>query len=170
MILVLLMGQSRVFFAMSRDRLLPPVFSRVSPRYGTPYRTTIVTGIVVAALAFFVPLKTLAELVNIGTLFAFVLVAIGVIVLRRTRPELDRPFRVPFVPVIPILSVLASGWLMLNLQTSTWIRFGVWMLIGFVVYFGYSVRHSRVGKEGGDPREESPSGRPERVPAGTTGA
>ena len=95
-ILVLLMGQSRVFFAMSRDRLLPPVFSRVSQRYGTPYRTTIVTGFVVAALAFIFPLKTLAELVNIGTLFAFVLVAIGVIVLRRTRPELDRPFRVPW--------------------------------------------------------------------------
>jgi len=169
-ILVLLMGQSRVFFAMSRDRLLPPVFSRVSQRYGTPYRTTIVTGCVVAALAFIFPLKTLAELVNIGTLFAFVLVAIGVIVLRRTRPELDRPFRVPWVPVIPILSVLASLWLMLNLQTSTWIRFGVWMLIGFVVYFGYSVRHSRVGKEGGEPREDGTSSQRERVPAGTTGA
>jgi basic amino acid/polyamine antiporter, APA family len=169
-ILVLLMGQSRVFFAMSRDRLLPPVFSRVSQRYGTPYRTTIVTGVVVAALAFLFPLKTLAELVNIGTLFAFVLVAIGVIVLRRTRPELDRPFRVPGVPVVPILSVLASLWLMLNLQTSTWIRFAVWMLIGFVVYFGYSVRHSRVGQEGGEPREEDRPRRPERVPAGTTGA
>jgi APA family basic amino acid/polyamine antiporter len=166
-ILVLLMGQSRVFFAMSRDRLLPPAFSRVSQRYGTPYRTTIVTGLVVAALAFFFPLKTLAELVNIGTLFAFVLVAIGVIVLRRTRPELDRPFRVPGVP---ILWVLASLWLMLNLQTSTWIRFGVWMLIGFVVYFGYSVRHSRVGREGGEPREEGRPRQPERVPAGTTSA
>jgi basic amino acid/polyamine antiporter, APA family len=169
-ILVLLMGQSRVFFAMSRDRLLPPVFSRVSQRYGTPYRTTIVTGVAVAAIAFIFPLKTLAELVNIGTLFAFVLVAIGVIVLRRTRPELDRPFRVPWVPVVPILSMLASLWLMLNLQTSTWIRFGVWMLIGFAVYFGYSMRHSRVGKEGGEPREDAPSSRPERVPAGTTGA
>ena len=170
-ILVLLMGQSRVFFAMSRDRLLPPVFSRVSQRYGTPYRTTIVTGFVVAALAFFFPLKTLAELVNIGTLFAFVLVAIGVIVLRRTQPDLQRPFRVPMVPLLPILSVLASGWLMLNLQTSTWIRFAVWMLIGFVVYFGYSMRHSRVGREGGDPREDAGAhDRPERVPAGTTGA
>ena len=88
-ILILLMGQSRVFFAMSRDHLLPPVFSRVSKRFGTPYRTTIVTGIVVAALAFFIELKTLAELVNIGTLFAFIVVAIGVIVLRRTRPDLD---------------------------------------------------------------------------------
>jgi APA family basic amino acid/polyamine antiporter len=169
-ILVLLMGQSRVFFAMSRDRLLPPVFSAVSRRYGTPYRTTIVTGVVVAALAFIFPLKTLAELVNIGTLFAFVLVAIGVIVLRHSQPNLERPFRVPGVPFVPILSVLASGWLMLNLQTSTWIRFGVWMLVGFVVYFGYSIRHSRVGREGGGPREAPARTEPDRVPAGTPGA
>lgn len=99
------------------------------------------TGIVVAALAFFFPLKTLAELVNIGTLFAFVLVSIGVLVLRRTRPDLKRPFRAPLVPVLPILSVLASLWLMLNLQGATWIRFGVWLVVGLVVYFGYSVRH-----------------------------
>jgi basic amino acid/polyamine antiporter, APA family len=147
-ILVLLMGQSRVFFAMSRDRLLPAAFSAVSKRYGTPYRTTLVTGVIVALLAFIFPLKTLAELVNIGTLFAFVLVAIGVLVLRRTQPNLERPFRVPLAPVLPILSVLASLWLMLNLQTTTWERFAVWMLIGFAVYFGYSVRHSRVGREG----------------------
>jgi basic amino acid/polyamine antiporter, APA family len=143
-ILVLLMGQSRVFFAMSRDRLLPPVFSQVSKRYGTPYRTTIVTGIAVAALTFFFGLKTLAELVNIGTLFAFVLVAIGVIFMRRSRPDLERPFRTPLVPVLPIASVLASLWLMLNLQGATWVRFAVWMLVGFVVYFTYSVRHSRL--------------------------
>ncbi|MBV9311107.1 MAG: amino acid permease, partial [Solirubrobacterales bacterium] len=141
-ILVLLLGQSRVFFAMSRDRLLPPAFSRVSERFGTPYRTTLVTGVVVAALTFFFPLKTLAELVNIGTLFAFVLVALGVIFLRRSRPDLERPFRTPLVPVIPILSVLASLWLMLNLQGATWVRFGVWMVVGLVVYFGYSRRHS----------------------------
>jgi basic amino acid/polyamine antiporter, APA family len=138
------MGQSRVFFAMSRDRLLPPVFSAVSARFGTPYRTTIVTGVAVAALGFFFSLKTLAELVNIGTLFAFVLVALGVIFLRRARPDLPRPFRTPLVPLVPILSVLASVWLMLNLQAATWIRFGVWLLIGLVVYFGYSFRHSRL--------------------------
>ena len=143
-ILVLLMGQSRVFFAMSRDRLLPPVFSTVSQRFRTPHRTTMVTGVVVAALAFFLPLKTLAELVNIGTLFAFVLVAVGVIFLRRARPELERPFRVPLVPLLPILSVLASLWLMLNLQSTTWVRFGIWMVIGLVVYFGYSFRRSRL--------------------------
>jgi len=149
-ILVLLMGQSRVFFAMSRDQLLPPVFAAVSHRFRTPYRTTIATGFAVAALTFLLPLKTLAELVNIGTLFAFLLVSIGVIVLRRTRPDLERPFRVPLMPVIPILSVLASLWLMLNLQTATWIRFGVWMVVGLVVYFGYSMRHSRLVR--GEPR------------------
>jgi APA family basic amino acid/polyamine antiporter len=147
-ILVLLLGQSRVFFAMSRDRLLPPVFSAVSERFGSPYRTTLVTGVAVAALTFFFPLKTLAELVNIGTLFAFVLVSIGVIVLRRTRPDLKRPFRTPLVPVVPILSVLASVWLMLNLASATWLRFVVWMAVGFVVYFGYSYRHSRLAGEG----------------------
>ncbi len=148
MILVLLLGQSRVFFAMSRDRLLPPVFSAVSERFGTPYRTTLVTGVAVAALTFFFPLKTLAELVNIGTLFAFVLVSMGVIVLRRTRPDLKRPFRTPLVPIVPILSVLASLWLMLNLQGATWLRFAIWMAVGFVVYFGYSHRHSRLAGEG----------------------
>jgi basic amino acid/polyamine antiporter, APA family len=169
-VLVLLMGQSRVFFAMSRDRLLPAAFSAVSKRYGTPYRTTLVTGVVVALLAFIFPLKTLAELVNIGTLFAFVLVAIGVLVLRRTQPDLERPFRVPFIPVLPILSVMASLWLMLNLQTTTWERFGIWMLIGFIVYFGYSIRHSRVGREGGDagPVDEGRSRRP--VQTGSTHA
>jgi basic amino acid/polyamine antiporter, APA family len=153
-ILVLLMGQSRVFFAMSRDQLLPPAFSAVSHRFRTPYRTTIATGLVVAALTFLLPLKTLAELVNIGTLFAFLLVSIGVIVLRRARPDLERPFRVPLMPVVPILSALASLWLMLNLQTTTWIRFGVWMVVGLVVYFGYSVRHSRLA--GGGPGVGAP--------------
>ncbi|MGI8863782.1 MAG: amino acid permease [Solirubrobacteraceae bacterium] len=158
-VLVLLLGQSRVFFAMSRDRLLPPAFSAVSERFGTPYRTTLVTGVAVAALTFFFPLKTLAELVNIGTLFAFVLVSIGVIVLRRTRPDLERPFRTPLVPVVPILSVLASLWLMLNLAGATWARFAIWMLVGFVVYFGYSQRRSRLagGGEGG-PEQAGPRG------------
>jgi APA family basic amino acid/polyamine antiporter len=141
----------------------------VSKRYGTPYRTTIITGIVVAALAFFFPLKTLAELVNIGTLFAFVLVAIGVLVMRRTLPDLERPFRVPLVPLIPILSVLASVWLMLNLEGKTWLRFVIWMVVGFLVYFTYSVRHSRVGREGGGGAPEDAQRR-ERVQTGVTKA
>jgi APA family basic amino acid/polyamine antiporter len=142
--LTLMLGQSRVFFAMSRDKLLPPSFSKLSERFKTPYRTTIATGLAVAALSFFVTLDTLAELVNIGTLFAFIVVAAGVIVLRRTQPELERSFRVPLVPLVPILSIIASFWLMLNLPGQTWVRFVIWMLVGFVIYFGYSRSHSRL--------------------------
>lgn len=142
--LILLLGQSRVFFAMSRDRLLPPGFSAVSWRFGTPIRTSITTGVIVALVSTFVPLTELADLVNIGTLFAFILVAIGVLVLRRTRPDLPRAFRCPGVPAVPILAVLASFYLMLNLPGATWIRFIVWMVIGFVVYFAYGAGHSRL--------------------------
>jgi APA family basic amino acid/polyamine antiporter len=142
--LILMLGQSRVFFAMSRDRLLPPVFAQVSERFGTPYRTTLVTGGAVAALTFLLSLDTLADLVNIGTLFAFVLVAIGIPILRRTRPDLERRFRTPLVPAVPILSVLASVYLMLNLPAATWLRFFVWMAVGLVVYFAYGARRSRL--------------------------
>jgi APA family basic amino acid/polyamine antiporter len=151
-VLILMLGQSRVLFAMSRDHLLPPAISTVHPRYGTPYRITIATGVVVAVLAGLLPISTLAELVNIGTLFAFVLVSIGVIILRRTRPDLPRAFRVPWVPVLPIVAALACLWLMLNLPTDTWIRFGIWMAIGLVVYFFYGHKHSRLapGRKGAD--------------------
>jgi basic amino acid/polyamine antiporter, APA family len=142
--MILMLGQSRVFFAMSRDRLLPPMFAKVSPRFGTPMRTSVMTGVVVAVISTFVPLTELAELVNIGTLFAFILVAVGVLVLRRTRPDLKRAFRCPGVPVVPVLAVLAAFYLMLNLPGATWIRFFVWMAIGFVVYFAYGARHSRL--------------------------
>ncbi|GAB2925701.1 amino acid permease [Rhodococcus aerolatus] len=142
--MVLMLGQSRVFFAMSRDRLLPPVFSTVSERTGAPVRTTVVTGVVVALISFLVPLSELANLVNIGTLFAFVLVAIGVIVLRRTRPELPRAFRCPAVPALPILSVLVSVYLMLNLAGETWLRFLVWMVLGIAIYFAYGYHRSRL--------------------------
>ena len=142
--IILLMGQSRVFFAMSRDGLLPRAFSVVHPRFRTPYRTSIATGIVVAAIAALIPLSELAELVNIGTLFAFILVAISVIILRHTRPDLPRAFRCPGVPYLPILSVLASLYLMFNLPTVTWERFFIWMAIGLVVYFVYSRHHSRL--------------------------
>jgi APA family basic amino acid/polyamine antiporter len=146
--MILMLGQSRVFFAMSRDRLLPPVFSQVSERTGTPVRVTVTTGVVVALISALVPLGELAELVNIGTLFAFVLVAVGVVILRRTRPELPRAFRTPLVPVLPIVSVLASIYLMLNLPGLTWVRFAVWMVLGLVVYFAYGVRRSRLATEG----------------------
>jgi APA family basic amino acid/polyamine antiporter len=148
--MILMLGQSRVFFAMSRDRLLPPAFSRVNQRFGTPVRTTIVTGVVVALLSAFVPLSELAELVNIGTLFAFILVAIGVLVLRRQRPDLHRAFRCPGVPVVPILAVVASFYLMLNLPSLTWLRFGIWMVIGLIVYFTYSASRSRLAEGASD--------------------
>jgi APA family basic amino acid/polyamine antiporter len=147
-VMILMLGQSRVLFAMSRDRLLPPGLAAVHPRYGTPYKITLITGVIVAALAGFVPLGTLAELVNIGTLFAFVLVSIGVIILRRTRPDLERSFKVPFVRVLPIVSALACLYLMLNLPGETWLRFVIWMVIGVVLYFAYGRRHSRFNTPG----------------------
>lgn len=143
--MILLLGQSRVFFAMSRDGLLPRVFSRTHPRFGTPYRSTIALGIVVAVVAGFTSIDELAELVNIGTLFAFVVVAVGVVLLRRSRPDLPRSFRTPLVPLVPVLSVAASVWLMLNLPAETWVRFAAWMVAGFVVYFLYGRSHSRLG-------------------------
>ncbi|MEU0331994.1 amino acid permease [Streptomyces sp. NPDC006193] len=144
--MILLLGQTRVFFAMSRDGLLPRFFSRVHPRFRTPHRPTILLGVVIAIVAGFTSLAELAELVNIGTLFAFVVVALSVIILRRTRPDLHRAFRTPWVPVVPILSVCASLWLMLNLPAETWVRFAVWMVIGFFVYFLYGRSHSRLGR------------------------
>ncbi|MFC6881978.1 MULTISPECIES: amino acid permease [Actinomadura] len=146
-VMILLLGQSRVFFAMSRDGLLPPWMAAVHPRFGTPYRTTILMGLIVAVLAGFIPLAKLAELVNIGTLFAFLVVSAGVAILRRTRPELPRAFRTPLVPLVPVLSVLACLFVMLNLPVETWLRFLVWMALGAVLYFAYGHRNSRLRRE-----------------------
>ncbi|WP_037558943.1 amino acid permease [Spirillospora albida] len=143
-VLILLLGQTRVFFAMSRDGLLPPWIAAVHPRFGTPYRSTVIMGVIVALLAGFIPLGKLAELVNIGTLFAFVVVSAGVVILRRTRPDLPRGFRTPLVPLVPALSVLACLFVMINLPVDTWLRFLAWMLVGVLVYAGYGYRHSRV--------------------------
>src|SRR5919199_6145259 len=146
-VMILILGQSRVAFAMSRDNLLPLWFSRVHSRFRTPYRITIITGVVSGILAFWLPLTTLGELVNIGTLAAFLLVSIGVIVLRRTRPDLPRAFKVPGYPVVPVLSALACFLLTGFLTAGTWLRFFVWMAIGLVIYFGYSRSHSRLARE-----------------------
>jgi APA family basic amino acid/polyamine antiporter len=146
-VMILVLGQSRVAFAMSRDNLLPSWFSQVHRTFRTPHRITIITGVAAGLLAFFLPLVTLGELVNIGTLSAFVLVSIGVIVLRRTRPDLPRSFKVPGYPVVPILAALSCLFLMGFLTTGTWLRFFVWMAIGIVIYFGYSRSHSRLANE-----------------------
>ncbi|MFD7990227.1 amino acid permease [Streptomyces mexicanus] len=158
--MILLLGQSRVFFAMSRDGLLPRFFSHTHPRFRTPYRPTVLLGAVIAVVAGFTSLSELAELVNIGTLFAFIVVAISVIILRRTRPDLHRSFRTPLVPLVPVLSVLASLWLMLNLPAETWLRFAIWMAIGFLVYFLYGRSHSRLAQRARATTTGGSAGRP----------
>ena len=144
-VMILLLGQARVAFAMARDGLLPPVFAKVHPRFRTPYVVTITVGVLVAVLASLTSIDVLAELVNVGTLFAFILVSVGIIFMRRSRPDLERAFRVPWVPVIPVAAALICFYLMLNLAVETWLRFGIWMVIGLVIYFAYGQRHSRVG-------------------------
>ncbi|GHO87491.1 amino acid permease [Dictyobacter formicarum] len=146
-IMVQLLGASRVLFAMSRDHLLSVWFARTHPRFRTPYRINIIIGCLVAIIATITPIQELADLVNYGTLLAFVLVSIAVIVLRKTNPNLPRSFRVPWVPLVPILSALCCLYLMISLPIVTWIRFIVWLAIGFVVYFLYSMRHSRVSAQ-----------------------
>ncbi|NKY48894.1 amino acid permease [Nocardia vermiculata] len=155
-VMVLYLGQTRVLFAMARDGLLPRRLARTG-RFGTPVPLTLGVGFVCAMLAGFVNFGTLEEMVNIGTLFAFVLVSIGVVVLRRTRPDLPRGFRVPLVPLIPILAVLACLWLMLNLSVETWLRFVIWMALGLVVYFAYSMRHSVLRNTPPEAAVQSPS-------------
>ncbi|HJT44642.1 MAG TPA: amino acid permease, partial [Chthoniobacterales bacterium] len=127
------------------DGLLPKYFAKIHPRFRTPHITTIWTGIVVGLVAAVTDIGSLADLTNIGTLFAFILVCIGVNVLRKTAPERPRPFRVPLVPLFPILGVILCFILMLSLPVETWIRFFVWLVIGLVIYFLYSVRHSKLG-------------------------
>src|SRR5690606_9161563 len=146
-IMVLLMGLARVLLAMSRDGLLLRWLSVTSDTRRTPVRLQVLCGVVVALLAGFTRVEVLEEMINIGTLSAFVLVSIGVVVLRRKRPDLPRAYRVPFVPVLPIASALLCFYLMLNLTTLTWVRFAVWLAAGMVIYFAYGRRHSRVGRQ-----------------------
>jgi APA family basic amino acid/polyamine antiporter len=144
-ILVDLLTVSRIGFAMGRDGLLPPALAKVSPRTGTPVRMTVLYAAVVLVLAAFVKLSVLADLVSIGTLFAFVLVSFAVPVLRRRRPDMPRPFRVPLSPWLPWLSAAACLYLMTNLSIETWVRFLVWLALGLLCYAGYGYRHSRLG-------------------------
>jgi basic amino acid/polyamine antiporter, APA family len=143
-LLVLLLGQSRIFFAISRDGLLPSAFSRIHPRFQTPYIPTVLTGAAVGLTAALLPIQEIAELTNIGTLFAFALVCLGVWILRYIDPEQHRPFRTPLVPLVPIVGALSCLYLMASLPLITWIRFFVWMGIGLAIYFSYGRFHSHV--------------------------
>jgi APA family basic amino acid/polyamine antiporter len=143
-VLTLLYGQSRILFAMSRDGLLPRRVAQVNPRTRTPVFIIGVLGVLFAALAAVVPLAEIVKLVNIGTLFAFVVVNLGVVILRRTRPDLERGYRVPFVPVFPIIGTLLCIYLMLDLPGTTWLRFLIWMALGLLIYFIYGRTHSRL--------------------------
>jgi basic amino acid/polyamine antiporter, APA family len=140
-VMVLLLGGCRVLFAMARDGLLPRQLARTGSR-GTPVRITALVALLVAATASAFPTDKLEEMVNVGTLFAFLVVSAGVIVLRRLRPDLPRGFRAPLVPLLPVASVCACLWLMVNLTVITWVRFGVWMVAGIAIYLGYGRRHS----------------------------
>lgn len=143
---VMVMGQPRIFYSMSKDGLLPPFAAKIHPKFRTPHVTTAITGTIVALLAGFTPIDKLGELVSIGTLFAFVIVGTGIIILRSSNPSLHRPFKVPFSPVIPILTIVSAAFLMNNLPAETWIRLIAWMSIGLVVYFAYSYRNSNLAK------------------------
>ena len=142
--LVLYYGLTRIIFAMSRDGLLSPFFNKVDPKTQTPVRVILLCGIIMALIAGFIPLGDLAELVNIGTLAAFVLVCLGVVVLRITKPDMERPFRTPFSPLFPVLGMLSCGALMVFLPAITWLRFVIWLVIGLILYFGYSINHSKL--------------------------
>jgi len=154
-LLVFQLGQPRIFFSMSRDGLLPPIFSRVHPRYKTPYFGTILTGVFVAVFAAFANIAEVVDLTNIGTLFAFVLVSAGVIFLRRSDPDRPRPFHVPWVPFTPLISIVACFYLMLELPVVTWIRFAIWLAVGLVLYFAYGYRNSALRRRA-DSRTASP--------------
>ena len=149
-ILVLLFGQSRVFYTMSQDRLLPGFFSAIHPRWKTPYRSNLFFMVFTSALGGFLPITQLGHMTSIGTLLAFILVCLGVIILRRTQPDAQRDYRAPLVPLVPILGILSCGAMMASLDGETWLRLVVWLAIGLAIYFGWSRRHSRVGREEGE--------------------
>jgi basic amino acid/polyamine antiporter, APA family len=143
-ILVMLLGQPRIFYSMSKDGLLPPVFSVVHQRFRTPWLASLITGVAAMAFAGLLPIGLLGELVSIGTLLAFAIVCAGVLVLRYTDPGIARPFRTPWVPFVPAAGILACFYLMAGLPVDTWARLIIWMAIGLAIYFLYGRRHSKV--------------------------
>jgi APA family basic amino acid/polyamine antiporter len=142
--LVMLLGQSRVFYSMSRDGLLWPWASKIHPKFRTPYISSIVVGLFVAILATLIPLNVLDEMTSVGTLLAFMLVSAGVWVMRRTHPAAVRPFRTPLVPLVPILAIISAGVLIVSLSYWTQLRLIVWLAVGLVIYFTYGQKHSKV--------------------------
>jgi APA family basic amino acid/polyamine antiporter len=146
-ILVMLLGQSRVFFSMSRDGLLPKLFSDIHPKFKTPWRSNLMFMVFVALFAALAPIQIVGEMTSIGTLFAFVLVSAGILVMRKTHPEMPRPFRTPLVPLVPILGILFNLALMAGLGAENWMRLLVWMALGLAIYFGYSRKHSRLASK-----------------------
>jgi APA family basic amino acid/polyamine antiporter len=154
-IITLIIPQARIWLTMAQDGLLPRIFGAVHPRFHTPYVSTIVAGVIAAIIGGLMPIEILGELVSIGTLVAFMVVCVGVLVLRYTRPDLPRPFRVPAIWPVAILGVGFCGWMAYSLPNATWWRLLIWSLLGFVVYFLYGYRHSRLrrlsrGGSGGD--------------------
>jgi APA family basic amino acid/polyamine antiporter len=143
-ILVMLLGQSRVFFSMSRDGLLPKVFSDIHPKFQTPWRCNLIFMIFVSLFSGFLPISKLGHMTSIGTLLAFVIVCIGIMIMRKTNPDAPRPYRTPLVPLVPILGVLVCFAMMYSLDGMTWIRLVVWLAIGLAIYFGYSIKHSHL--------------------------
>jgi APA family basic amino acid/polyamine antiporter len=143
-ILVMLMGQSRIFYTMSKDGLVPPVFGKLHRKFQTPYRSNLLFALFVSLFAAFIPVRIVGEMVSIGTLFAFVLVCAGVLVIRKTDPDLPRPFKTPWLPFVPIAGMVICFILMLGLPGDTWLRLAVWMLIGLIVYYTYGIKHSKI--------------------------
>jgi basic amino acid/polyamine antiporter, APA family len=144
-ILVMLLGQSRVFFSMAHDGLVPKVFSEVHPRYRTPYKSNLLFFVFTSLFAAFIPEDIVGEMTSIGTLFAFILVCAGVWIMRNKRPDLERAFKVPAVPFVAIMGILVCGSMIYGLGWTNWLRLAVWLVIGLVFYFAYGIKHSRLG-------------------------
>jgi len=146
-ILVMLMGQPRIFFSMANDGLLPPLFAKIHHRFKTPYVSTLITGFIAMIVAGALPINILGELVSIGTLLAFAIVCIGIIILRVKRPDIERSFRTPWVPLVPILGAAICIAQMVSLPYDTWLRLIIWMAFGMLIYFAYGIKNSRLRKK-----------------------